>query len=66
MIIYTNIKDRFEFEILNILGSIAGDIVGSVYEWGRVKTADFPLFGNECDFADQLIIRCYGSKKGEI
>ena len=37
-------EDCFGFEILNMLCSIAGDIVGSVYEWDGVKTTDLPLF----------------------
>ena len=27
-----------------MLGAIVGDIVGSVYEWGNIKTKDFLLF----------------------
>jgi hypothetical protein len=30
-----------------MLGAIAGDIIGSVYEWRPIKTADFPLFQAE-------------------
>ena len=26
-----------------MLGAIVGDIVGSVYEWGNIKTKDFPF-----------------------
>ena len=26
-----------------MLGAIIGDIVGSVYEWNRIKTKDFPF-----------------------
>jgi ADP-ribosylglycohydrolase len=27
-----------------MLGTIVGDIVGSVYEWNNIKTKDFLLF----------------------
>jgi ADP-ribosylglycohydrolase len=27
-----------------MIGAIAGDIIGSVYERRRIKTKDFPLF----------------------
>jgi hypothetical protein len=27
-----------------MLGAIAGDIIGSVHEFGATKTTDFPLF----------------------
>ena len=29
-----------------MLGAIIGDIAGSVYEFGGIKTKDFPLFGD--------------------
>ena len=32
-----------------ILGAIAGDIIGSVYEWNNIKTVDFDLFSEESD-----------------
>ena len=27
-----------------MLGAIIGEIVGSVYEWDRIKTKEFPFF----------------------
>lgn len=27
-----------------MIGAIAGDIIGSVYEWNNIKTTEFPLF----------------------
>ena len=27
-----------------IIGAIAGDVIGSVYEWENHKSRDFPLF----------------------
>ncbi len=38
-----------------MLGAIIGDIVGSIYEWNRIKTKDFTLFGQYCDFTDDSI-----------
>jgi ADP-ribosylglycohydrolase len=31
-----------------MLGAIIGDIVGSVYEWHKIKTKDFPLYRDDC------------------
>ena len=39
-----------------MLGAIAGDIIGSVYEWDRVKTADFPLFSERSTFTDDTVL----------
>jgi len=39
-----------------ILGSIAGDIIGSVYEWHNVKTVDFDLFCNRSKFTDDSVL----------
>jgi len=30
-----------------MIGAIAGDIIGSVYEWHNIKTKDFSLFGKK-------------------
>jgi ADP-ribosylglycohydrolase len=38
-----------------MLGALAGDIIGSIYEWNNIKTKDFPLFGEGCDFTDDTI-----------
>ena len=35
-----------------MLGAIAGDVIGSVYERYPIKTADFPLFHPACRFTD--------------
>ena len=37
-------------------GAIIGDIVGSVYEWDRIKTKDFPLFSAQSDFTDDSVM----------
>ena len=39
-----------------MLGSIAGDIIGSVYEWNRIKTKDFPLFQPNSVFTDDSVL----------
>ena len=38
-----------------MIGAIAGDIIGSIYEWNNIKTKDFPLFGERCDFTDDSV-----------
>lgn len=38
-----------------MLGAIIGDIVGSVYEWDRIKTKDFPFFTDDCFFTDDSV-----------
>ena len=39
-----------------MIGAIAGDIIGSVYERHRIKTTDFPLFQNRCRFTDDSVL----------
>lgn len=39
-----------------MLGAIAGDIAGSVYERTPVKTKDFPLFGEHSRFTDDTVL----------
>jgi ADP-ribosylglycohydrolase len=41
---------------LSMLGAIAGDIIGSVYEFNNIKTKDFPLFNDGCRFTDDTIL----------
>jgi ADP-ribosylglycohydrolase len=38
-----------------MLGAIAGDIIGSIYEWDRIKTKDFPLFRDGVFFTDDSV-----------
>ena len=38
-----------------MLGAIIGDIVGSVYEWNRIKTKDFPFLTDACFFTDDSV-----------
>ncbi|MDT8388778.1 MAG: ADP-ribosylglycohydrolase family protein [Thiogranum sp.] len=39
-----------------MLGAIAGDIIGSVYEHDAIKTRDFPLFDARCRFTDDTVL----------
>jgi ADP-ribosylglycohydrolase len=39
-----------------ILGAVAGDIVGSVFEWNNVKTTDFDLFSPRSNFTDDSVL----------
>ena len=39
-----------------MIGAIAGDIVGSVYERYPIKTKDFPLFQPQCTFTDDTVL----------
>ena len=38
-----------------MLGAIIGDIVGSIYEWDRIKTKEFPFFTDDCFFTDDSV-----------
>jgi len=39
-----------------MIGAIAGDIIGSVYEHDPIKTKDFPLFDRRCRFTDDSVL----------
>ncbi len=39
-----------------MIGAIAGDIIGSIYEFNNIKTKDFPLFGEGCCFTDDTVL----------
>jgi ADP-ribosylglycohydrolase len=39
-----------------MLGAIAGDVIGSVYEARPVKTTKFPLFDEACRFTDDTVL----------
>jgi ADP-ribosylglycohydrolase len=39
-----------------MLGAIAGDIIGSVYESRNIKTMDFSLFDPRCRFTDDTVL----------
>jgi ADP-ribosylglycohydrolase len=39
-----------------MIGAIAGDIIGSIYEFEAIKTKDFPLFSPHCSFTDDTVL----------
>lgn len=39
-----------------MIGAIAGDIIGSVYEWKNIKTKRFELFSPRCCFTDDTVL----------
>ena len=39
-----------------MIGAIAGDIIGSVYELDPTKSKDFPLFHHRCCFTDDTVL----------
>ena len=39
-----------------MIGAIAGDIIGSVYEQSPIKTKEFPLFDRRCRFTDDTVL----------
>ena len=38
-----------------MIGAIIGDIVGSIYEWDRIKTKEFPFLVSKCFFTDDSV-----------
>jgi ADP-ribosylglycohydrolase len=39
-----------------MIGAIAGDIIGSIYEGRGIKTKEFPLFSPGCRFTDDTVL----------
>jgi ADP-ribosylglycohydrolase len=39
-----------------MIGAIAGDIIGSPYEYQAIKSLDFELFGPQCRFTDDTVL----------
>ncbi|MBN2327724.1 MAG: ADP-ribosylglycohydrolase family protein [Candidatus Omnitrophica bacterium] len=39
-----------------MIGAIAGDVIGSVYEWNNIKTTEFDLFREDCFFTDDTVL----------
>jgi ADP-ribosylglycohydrolase len=39
-----------------MIGAIAGDIIGSIYERDSIKTKEFPLFSENCRFTDDTVL----------
>ena len=38
-----------------MIGAIIGDIVGSIYEWERIKTKEFEFFSERCHITDDSV-----------
>jgi type I restriction enzyme M protein len=39
-----------------MLGAIAGDVIGSRFEWDNIKTKEFELFTKRCKFTDDSVM----------
>ena len=39
-----------------MIGAIAGDIIGSVYEYHQIKSKNFLLFQSACNFTDDTVL----------
>jgi ADP-ribosylglycohydrolase len=39
-----------------IIGAIAGDIIGSIFEWNNIKTTNFDLFSSKSTFTDDSVL----------
>ena len=39
-----------------MIGAIAGDIIGSVYEEFPIRSKEFPLFNPDCRFTDDTVL----------
>jgi ADP-ribosylglycohydrolase len=50
------IYDLIAILFIIMIGAIAGDIIGSVYERQGIKSKDFPLFDPRCRFTDDTVL----------
>ena len=57
-LVTTNILSRLKTKKMSktILGAIAGDIIGSVYEWSNIKTTEFNPFDPKASFTDDTVL----------
>ncbi|MBM3919570.1 MAG: dinitrogenase reductase [Sphingomonadales bacterium] len=39
-----------------MIGSIIGDVIGSVYEFDNIRTTEFDMFHPNCDFTDDTVL----------
>lgn len=39
-----------------LIGAIAGDVIGSIYEWHNIKTTKFDIIQNEMDYTDDSVL----------
>lgn len=47
---------QFKVKEAMMLGAIAGDMIGSVYEFDRIKTINFPLFSPDSELTDDTVL----------
>ena len=48
--------NKTTYEVINMIGAIIGDTVGSVYEFNNVRTKDFKLFSKDSFLTDDSIM----------
>ncbi len=56
VIVYADIRMLVVEKGDDMIGALAGDIIGSVYEWDNIKTKDFILFSDNCTFTDDSVL----------
>lgn len=49
-------KENMKLNSKTLVGSVIGDIIGSVYEFNNVRTTNFPLFSESCKFTDDTVL----------
>jgi ADP-ribosylglycohydrolase len=49
-------KNRSNMTNHSIIGAIAGDVIGSVFEFHNIKTTEFELFTEETTFTDDTVL----------
>ena len=45
-------------DLFTMYGAILGDIIGSRFEFNNIKSKEFKLFDNTCQFTDDTILTC--------
>lgn len=51
-----NQKSAISLDMKILCGAIAGDVIGSIYEWSAIKSTDFRLFSPNSQFTDDTIM----------
>lgn len=49
-------RQSIQKERCRMYGAIAGDMIGSVYEFNSFKTTEFPLFSRRSRFTDDTVM----------
>ena len=47
--------DLDRYVVVRIADEFVVDLIGSMYEWNRIKTTDFEFFGLECEYTDDSV-----------